>query len=167
MLTCLNYTEPGPVLHKDRCLSIEAPTPTHIAHLSHLEPDPVAPKGRRLHLKAPTPTHAAHLHALLVLHLQRTLSRGGNIQSRSSLHSLRDEVVQRPQGGQDGGVLPQVFHDYFPSGRKQGKGHREPSDAPSPLPAARSERTSGQPHSATALSEPLKYSSICNHILRS
>lgn len=106
MLTCLNYTEPGPVLPKDRCLSIEAPTPTHIAHLSHLEPDPVTPKGRRLHLKAPTPTHAAHLHALLVLRLQRTLSRGGNIQSRSSLHSLRNEVVQRPQGGQDGGVLP-------------------------------------------------------------
>lgn len=132
-------------LPKGKSLNVEALILPQTALLHHPELEPAPPKSRCLYLEAPIPTHTTHLHALLVLHLQRTLGRGGNIQSRSSLHSLRNEIVQRPQGGQDGGVLPQVFHGHFPSGGKQGKGHRKPFHEPSALPAARSGGPSGSP----------------------
>ena len=150
-----SYAGQGPCL--------EAPSRTRTTRLNHLEREPVL-RGAGALPRGPERTRTTHLHALLVLHLQRTLRRGGHVQSRPSLHSLRDEAVQGPQGGEDGGVFAQVFHGHLPLEENKGRvtGSLSTHHRLWQLPSQG--RLQGAPH-PDALSEPLTHSRVREHRL--
>lgn len=57
-----------------------------------------------------TKLRTPHLHPLLVLNLQRALSRSWCSQPRHPLHTLWNKVVEGSQGGEDSGIIFQVLH---------------------------------------------------------